>query len=63
MYTYTLRDIPESLHNTWKASAALKSETMRDYCFRSIANQVARDLKKTSKEDFDGYKKHGKGRA
>lgn len=59
MYTYTLRDIPETLHNTWKASAALKGETMRDFCFRSIANQVARDLKgKSEKGDVNGHKKH-----
>ena len=43
---YTLRDIPLDLHRAWKTSAALKGETMKDFCYRALQNQVRKDIER-----------------
>jgi len=61
MNSYTLREIPSDLHNSWKAAAALQGISMKDYCFVALHNQVAKDMReigKSMKEEKDGSQKN-----
>jgi len=61
MNAYTLRDIPADLHHAWKSAAAMRGETMRDYCFRALLKTIRHDLldsKKEVREDVSGPKQN-----
>ena len=53
MKTYTLRDIPSTVHAGWKAASAIQGISMRDFCLKAILLEVQRTLKKGDKEVQD----------
>lgn len=51
MTDYTLRDIPKDIHRAWKAASAMKSISMRDYCFVALKTKINKDLRKPTDGD------------
>jgi len=56
MTDYTLRDIPIDIHRAWKAASAMKSISMRDYCFVALKQKIHKDIQKPT----DGEKTNEK---
>lgn len=41
---FTIRDVPDNLHSTWKVISSLKKVSMRLYVLRALRHQLELDI-------------------
>ncbi|MCD6262315.1 MAG: hypothetical protein J7J52_04765 [Deltaproteobacteria bacterium] len=50
MKTYTLRDIPSYVHAGWKAAAAVKGLSMKQFCYMALLSEIQKTLGRSDKD-------------